>query len=238
MMAASSDSSTQMIKYASALAGVGAAAALVYYLLQEDAGEQKDDSAAKVLNILQQIQVSQNKMKEVMKDLTKQLLEKDMSFPETYELVKSTQPADPLEAHGISMQQFDALLDETQNDPRVRERISTIMSNPQDPSPETNRVPPGMTVSKLVEVHGFMLDELQTIVRDFHKMPNKKNFDIKTVTIAAQAIVGARMQRKYKLSTDDVEAAVLQMHHQLSTDQEFARINIEMQQTMSKLVQS
>lgn len=31
---------------------------------------------------------------------------------------------------------------------------------------------------------------------------------MKTVTIAAQAIVGAKMQKKYDLSTDDVEAAV------------------------------
>jgi hypothetical protein len=44
------------------------------------------------------------------------------------------------------------------------------------------------------------------------------------------------MQKQYKISTDEVEAAVLAMHQQLSMDNEFARINIEMQQTMSQLV--
>ena len=136
------------------------------------------------------------------------------------------------------MQQFDALLDETQNDARVRDKIGSIMANPnpQEPDPEMSRVPQGLTVTKLVEVHGFMLEELQKLVKDFQKMPNKSTFDIKTVTIAAQAIVGAKMQKQYKISTDEVEAAVLSMHQQLSMDNEFARINIEMQQTMSQLV--
>ena len=57
----------------------------------------KEDSAEKVLKILGQIQQSQSKMKEVMKDLTKSLLAKDLNFQQTYDLVKATQPADPLE---------------------------------------------------------------------------------------------------------------------------------------------
>lgn len=227
----------QYVKVAAAVAGVGAVSALVWYLLKDEPLSQ-EDSAEKVLKILGQIQQSQSKMKEVMKDLTKALLAKDLNFQQTYDLVKATQPTDPLEEHGITMQEFDALLDETQTDARVRDKIGTIMANPnpQEPDPEMARVPPGLTVSKLVQVHGFMLEELQKLVKDFHRMPNKSTFDIKTVTIAAQAIVGAKMQKQYKISTDEVEAAVLSMHQQLSMDGEFARINIEMQQTMSQLV--
>ena len=169
-------SENNAIKYITAVAGIGAATALVWYLLRDE--PLKEDSADKVLKILGQIQQSQSKMKEVMKDLTKNLLAKDLNFQQTYDLVKATQPTDPLEEHGITMQQFDALLDETQNDARVRDKIGSIMANPnpQEPDPEAARIPPGLTVTKLVEVHGFMLEELQKLVKDFHKMSNKSTY--------------------------------------------------------------
>lgn len=234
----------QLIKYAAIAGGVAAAAGIAYYLLREeqpseagkgggagDVGGQAD----RVLTILGEIQKSQDKMKTVMKDLTKELVDQDKDFKEVYDMVTKLQPEDPLEKYGMTMADFDALLDRTQYDTRVREAISSIMNQP-DANPEQNANVSNITVQQLVEVHRFMLAELQTLVQKFTSMPDKSTYDVKTVTIAAQAMVGAKMQKQYNLSTDDVEAAVLNLHGQLATDREFATINIKMQQTMSQLM--
>ena len=51
-------------------------------------------------------------------------------------------------------------------------------------------------------------------------MPNKNDLDIKTVTIAAQAIVGAKIEKKFDLTSEDIESAVMMLHTMLAADQD------------------
>lgn len=241
------------------LAGLGAAsvAAVLYFLMKDDSKgkkkssvlDGKDSSAAAgksrvedisketVQLILKEIIESQEKMKVYMKDLTKELRSTSLSFEQTYQKVREVQPNDPLEKHNLSMMEFDQLLDKFQGDPTVREAIAKIMGAPS-PSTASSEKVKDITVKDIIKVHRFMLEELKKLVETYQGMQQNTELDMKTVTIVAQAIVGANMEKKFNITSEDVESAVLHHHTMLSTDQEFATINAEIQNTMAKLMGS
>lgn len=241
-----------------ATGGAAAGCAVLYYLLKEteaskkpiqrsveldddkkSGGKTKVDEITKqqVREILQEIIASQEKMKVYMKDLTKELHSKSLNFEQTYKRVKEVQPNDPLEKYGLTMQDFDFILDKHQNDPNVRDAITKIMGAPNLSNCASEKVQQ-MTVKKIIEVHTFMLAELEKLVQYFQQLPNKDSYDLKTVTIAAQAIVGFKIEEKFSITSEDIESAVLMYHTMLATDQEFAEVNIKIQQAMGMLMGS
>lgn len=239
------------------IAGLGAAgvAAVLYYLMKDDSKKKSKSSSAQegkdapaagkskveeisketVQIILKEIIDSQEKMKGYMKDLTKELRAKHLDFDETYKRVREVQPNDPLEKHQLSMMEFDQLLDKYQSDPMVREAISKIMGAPNPTTAVSEKVQ-GITVKDIIKVHTFMLEELETLVEKYQGMQKDTELDMKTVTIVAQAIVGAKMEEKFGITSEDIESAVLMYHTMLATDQEFANINTKIQHTMGKLM--
>jgi len=237
-----------------AVGGAVGVGAVLYYLLKEDAektksigSEEKSRSLKtraipveeitkeQVLQVLQEIIQSQELMKGYMKELTKELLSKQLSFPEIYKRVEEVQPKDPLEKYGLSMMDFDQLLDKHQSDPAVRQSIATIMGTPTENTVTSEKVQ-GITVQKILDVHRFMLTELEKLAAKFQEMPDKSKYEVKTVTIAAQAIVGAKVEEEYGITSEDIESAVLLYHMWLSTNKEFADINVQIQHTMGMLM--
>jgi len=227
-------------------------AAVVCYLLKEDADAGKQvalDSKDKkqgsvdvgeitkeqVQQILQEIIKSQDQMKGYMKGLTRELVKDKLSFEQTYKKVKEVQPDDPLEKYGLSMMDFDQLLDRHQNDPSVRDLIAKIMGAPNPSSCTSDKVQ-SITVQKIIDVHNFMLEQLEALNSSFQALPNKATYDMKTVTITAQAIVGSKIEQQFGISSEDIESAVLMNHTTLATHQEFASININIQHTMARLM--
>mmetsp|Transcript_98345 Transcript_98345/g.228038 ORF Transcript_98345/g.228038 Transcript_98345/m.228038 type:complete len:254 (-) Transcript_98345:167-928(-) len=243
----------RILLYAGGAAGV---AAVLYYLLREEpevkvgastneseeSKEKKkmtveDVTKEQVQEILNSIVVSQEKMRGHMKALTKQLREnRQMTFEQAYARVREVQPEDPLERHGLSMFDFDQLLNKFQSDSQVRQGIVRIMGVPPDTAPTSGDKGPQVPASKTVEVHAFMLQELEKLLQYFHTIKDKESYDVKTVTLAAQAVVGAKVEEKYNLSSEDIERAVVTHHSALAMDQEFASINMKMQQTMAQLM--
>jgi len=242
------------------LAGVGAAglAAVIYCLTKESKSTKKTSLAAEskgapaggktkvedisketVSTILKEIIDSQEKMKSYMKTLTKELKTKQMDFQQTYDRVRQVQPNDPLEKYGLSMMEFDQLLDKYQSDPMVREAIAKIMGAPNPANTQSVKVQE-ITVKEIIAVHKFMLEELEKLVKIYQGLQNKptggQELDMKTVTIVAQAMVGAKMEEKFNIASEDLESAVLLYHTMLATDQEFATINLQIQHTMGKLM--
>lgn len=189
-----------------------------------------------VHQILTEIIDSQETMKVCMKDLTKMLNSQNLTFEQTYDKVKEVQPTDPLEKHNLSMVEFDRLLDQYQSDPKVREAIGKIMGVSPSPNSASSEKVQGITVKVVIEVHRFMVQELESLVDKYKGMHNKSDLDIKTVTIAAQAIVGAKIEKKFDLTSEDIESAVMMLHTMLAADQEFEKINIKIQNTMMKLM--
>lgn len=236
------------------LAGLGAAgvAAAVYYCMKDSKKQSssapvskdapttgktrvEDISKEVTQTILKEIIESQDKMKGYMKELTKELRAKKLSFDETYKRVREVQPSDPLEKHHLSMMDFDQLLDKYQGDPNVRESISKIMGAPNPTSTVSEKVQ-GITVKEIIRIHTFMYEELEKLTAEYEKKKNSSELDAKTVTIVAQAIVGAKMEEQFGITSEDIENAVLMYHTILATDQEFANINTNIQHTMGKLM--
>jgi len=234
-----------------ALAGSAAAAGLVaFYLFKNDSTEAQQKEAKKekgrmnvdemtkadVLEILQEILKSQESMKTVMKSLTQDLIKNQLTLNQTYHKIKVAQPEDPLEKYGVTMADFDVLLEKHQHDPNVRDAISQIMGAPSNMnlSPKIQAV----TRKTIVQIHEYMLGELKKLVEEFQKHPDRLTMDARTLTMTAQAIIGARVESKFALSSDEIESAVLFNHASLVGDSEFARVNVQMQQTMSQLMGS
>lgn len=239
--------------------GTAAAGVLLYYLLrsEEKTNEDNYDNADRqniirekikkkrfnindvtkeeVLLVLKDILRSQEKMKFFMKDITNEIAKNNFSFEETYKLVKEIQPEDPLEEYGISVNDFDNFLDKYQFDPSIKEAIGKIMGGPNMQQTDISKLK-NISKDTVIEVHEYMLNTLRELIGNLKKHPNRDKYDIKIATIAIQAIVGAKVEDKFKLSCDDVENAVLSLQHLLLADDRFTQINIRMQGAMSELM--
>lgn len=233
---------------------VGVAAAL-YYLLREDGDAKAPSGAAggdahdggkklkvdemtkeQVIQILREIVDSQEKMRTHMKSLTKDMRSRKLDFDETYQKVLQVQPEDPLEKYGLSMMDFDQLLNKYQAEPEVREGIESIMGIHSDGSDASTPAGTVATAERIIEVHAFMLQELKDLMQHFAQVANRSSYDMKAVTLAAQAAVAAKVEDKFGLTSEDIEHAVIKHHSQLETNREFANLNTEMQQVMAQLL--
>jgi len=228
-------------------AGAGGVAAVLWYLLREEAEGQTGEEALaapaavapgdlskdQVVRILGEMIASQESMKVLMKEQKVKMLAKDMDFAETYEHVRSVQPDDPLERHGLSMADFDAMLHNHQNDPQVMQGIMQIMGMPDEAKAGQGKQ---VGEAQLIAAHAFMLQELESQLTDFSKVKGQKDWDMKTVAMASQTIVAVKVEKKYGLTTEDIESGVMQNHQSLATNAEFAEINQKMQVAMSKLM--
>jgi len=174
-------------------------------------------------------------MKAFIKKFTDEMMSNILTFEQTYRRVQQVQTPDPLVKYGLSMMDFDQLLEKHTNDPKVREAIAKIMGAPTHDACASSHVQ-AITVPKIKEIHAFLLEELENVLGEFEKLPNKDTFDLKTVTIAAQAIVNTKIREKFDITSEDVESAVLLNHTVLATDQAFTTLNIKIQHIMGKLM--
>ena len=63
------------------------------------------------------------------------------------------------------------------------------------------------------------LQELQKLLQYYHVLKSKESFDVMTLVCAAQVVIGARVEEKYGLTSEDMARAVIAHHMALSTDQ-------------------
>jgi hypothetical protein len=229
-----------------------ASAGVLYYLFRKDevavAASGSEVSASEVKNqmqklnpanvtvedllvIMDKITASQNAMKGVLKGITDQIKSADLDFIGAYNLVKERQPADPMEELGLDMDAFDQLLDKYQEDSRVLDSISRIMGPSEDDmAADDGRI---LSVQELIDIHRFMLEQLKQIATQMKAFPSA---DPRTATATAQVLVGARVEKDYKITSTAVERSVMVHQNQLAGNHEFATINMLMQQAMTELM--
>jgi hypothetical protein len=232
-------------------AAVVASAGAVYYLFRKDeeavatSSDVAASSSAKVvpkinassvtveelLGIMNKIMESQNSMKGVMKGITDEIKSGDLGFSAAYELVHQRQPTDPMEEIGLEMDEFDQLLDKYQEDPRIVEAITRIMSpSEEDMASDDGKI---LSVKELIDIHRFMLDQLKQIGTEMKVM---QAADPRTSTATAQVLVGARVEKNFDITSTAVERSVMVHQNQLAGNHEFATINMLMQQAMTELM--
>jgi len=233
-----------------------AALAVLWYLrkakspsLAEDDSQSKDDKTAskkpvqseeaakeRLKEILREMIKSQEQMKAVIKDLTKELREKSVSLLDICQKIEKIAPEDPIAKHGLQMMDFDKLLEKHQQDSEIRNAIAKIMGAPNPQNVASEKIQ-AISVKEVIDYHKFMLQELEHLIDEYENLPaGREGLDPKTVTIAAQVIVGARFESEFQVSSEDVESAVLMYHANLATDQTFAQVNVKIQHAMSRLM--
>lgn len=228
------------------IAGGAAATGLaLYYLLRDDGSGRKENEAEakkfnkneatkeQVLLVLRDILSTQEKMKGLMKEFTQKFVEGDYTFEEACAMVAKEHPEDPLARYGLTMTSFDQLLDKFQQDPEVKQAVLSIMGAASTPTPTSEAYQ--MTTDRLIKVHEFMRDELQSLTAEAGSWPNGRA-DTKVITLAAQAYVGAKVQKKFGLTGEDIEGAVLINHKDLASNANFTMVNIAIQKTMNDLI--
>mmetsp|Transcript_88584 Transcript_88584/g.141011 ORF Transcript_88584/g.141011 Transcript_88584/m.141011 type:complete len:244 (-) Transcript_88584:111-842(-) len=232
-------------KKALLVAGAAGAGCVLYYLLREEqdtkqpSGDEIDEKAnpeaelAKVQKLLAEMIKSQELMLYHMKNLAPVVRTKKLDFDETYKLLKGVQPEDPLQKNGLTIAEFDSYLDKHINDPKVKEGVQQLVTL-QNP-----HVAPQAVVAsseQIIEVHKYMLEEVEKLVKQFKTKSDRESYDPKTVTLTAQSLVGAKVEEKFGLTSEDIEHAVMRHHEVLATDKEFASTTLQMQKRMSELM--
>lgn len=242
--------------------GVAVIGALLYYLFRDDSSENKDESNTLVeatvtndrlenmakgsldtftkedmLLLLDEILESQNSLKKVMRSLTSDFIaDPPKSLQDCYDKVKDASPQDPLDKRKISLVDFDRLVERFYNDEGISSAIEKIMGI-HGPSSITERVG-NISSDQLIKVNEFMLKELREFVDQYIFIANKDQFDVKTLTIAAQVWVGSKVEKQFNLSSDEIETSMLLHSQTLRNDPEFGRISFQMQATMEQLLGS
>jgi hypothetical protein len=230
-----------------AVAGVALAVAGAAYLISQrvissgsKGGKRKVDQITKeqVIQIIDEISAAQNKMKGITQTAIGEVISKDMNFEQTYDYCVKIQPTDPLQKYGLTTGDFDLLLDREQHDHRVRERLAKIMGM-QESNDElataSGRTRKALEVKELVNIHEFMLEELKNVSSEVdNKLKRGSGVDMRALAVAAQVLVGAKVQQKFGVDTDDIESSIIKHHDALSKDAKFASVNEEIQRLMAR----
>ena len=203
-------------------------------------GQRKVDKISKdqVIAIIDEIASAQNKMKTITQTAIGEVISKNLSFEQTYDYCVKIQPADPLQKYGLTTGDFDQLLDREQHDPRIRERLAKIMGMQEAgddfATAQGRSVRKNVDIKELISIHEFMLEELKKVSTEVDTKLNRAGIDMRALAVAAQVLVGARVQEKFGVDTDDIESSIIKNHDALSKDAKFAAVNDEIQRLMAK----
>lgn len=223
-----------------------AAAGIGYFIIQNSrkasgsGGKRKVDQITKeqVIQIIDEIAMAQQKMKTITQTAIAEVLSKKLKFDEAYDYCVKIQPSDPLQKYGLTTGDFDLLLDREQHDHNVRERLAKIMgmSESADELGSATAVPrKSLDLKQLIAIHEYMLEELKLVsVSVDKKLQNGAGTDMRALAVAAQVLVGAKVQEKFGVDTDDIESSIIRNHEQLSKDNRFGTVNEEIQRLMAR----
>jgi len=193
-----------------------------------------------VKRILAEIMASQEELETFKIELAKDLRNQKHTFEETYRKVARVQliVGDPLDRHGLTMEDLEALLDRYQGDLEVRAAVGQIMGarvfgNFIRASPR--RVEP-ISIKQIVAAHSFMLKSISCIVDHIDALSNQDAFDVKIATIATQALVSCEVEEKFGVTSEELSAAVLHHQSDLMKNQTFDSLNKKMLLKMDRLM--
>jgi hypothetical protein len=236
---------------AGASVGVGAA---LYYLLRDDPeGEAQllkeavrssnatNDGAPNqhdLKEVMQEMVSAQEKMKTNMKALAKEMAVSTLPFDELYDRVEKSQPQDPLEKRGLSMQDLESML-MANTDPAVMGLMAKVMGA-GDPGAmaEPSEQAKAITVEKITAIHVFMLEQLTKFFDDFKTIENKGKYDMKTVVVSSQAYLDSQVMAKFQIAPEDIESAIMRNREKLGKDVAFVETHKNIQATMERFISS
>lgn len=239
-------------KYLTVAGGAAAAVAIAYMLIREDDNndskneneEEKADSKSnkkgckmtkeEVLQLLNEMQEAQAGMKNMVLSLIKTAKNCNYDFMTVYNEAKKIDTVDPLMKRQMVISDFDKAIESYHFDPEVSASVTKLVRADSAPISKSDR--PILSVKKIIEIHAFMLKVLYSVEVTFQSIPNKKELDTKLVALVIQSIVSAKVEDTFNVLSEDVETSILAQQYALSSNVEFAQVNVEMQSIMNKCV--
>lgn len=170
--------------------------------------------------------------KQTVQDIVKEELSNGgMTLEQAYDRVEAAKLVDPLEKYGLSVEDFEQLIGEFQNDSFVMQAMAKLAGAFPSAAPTVQ-----VDVAKIVEVKSFMADELKALLDAFSALPDLEQRSSKSAGIALQALVSAKAERKFGIKTDDVDAAIPANQELLAANGEFIDAYMRTHQQMTKLM--
>lgn len=224
-------------------AGGAAAVGSLLYCLCSDGPETEEAGLAPAgrdtaIEILQEMVAAQSRVKDSMKVLSRELAEEPaLTFEQIYAKVRAAEPADPLEARGMTPRDLESLLQSCHADPLVQRAMHELTAPlvGETAGEGSGGKARTMTLEEIVEVHAFMLEELQKFAENFRGRSDRGSFSTKTVVVAAQAVLDSKTSAKFGVTSEDLGAAVMGKQDELKTSERFMSIHMQMQQAMVSL---
>eukprot|EP00933_Yihiella_yeosuensis_P004559 TRINITY_DN108922_c0_g1_i1.p1 TRINITY_DN108922_c0_g1~~TRINITY_DN108922_c0_g1_i1.p1 ORF type:complete len:258 (+),score=91.74 TRINITY_DN108922_c0_g1_i1:65-838(+) len=228
-------------KYLLAAGGAVGALGVLYYLLRE--GEEEESPGPKiskeggsVQQLLTEMVHVEDLAKKTVQDITKEQVEgKGLTMEEAYDRMAKTELWDPLEKYGLSVEDFDKMIQEFQHDPFVIQAIAKLSG--QDPSSPPD-IKKELTVDEVIEAKKCAQEELEALVAEFLAKPGIEKRSARTAGMALQALVNAKVQKKTGFRSEDVEGSIMANQMVLQSSEQFIDCFMKTQMTMNKLMQT
>eukprot|EP00913_Durusdinium_trenchii_P033792 g31633.t1 len=162
-----------------------------------------------------------------------------LGLPQVCKRCAEMELSDPLEKYGMSAVELN-------------KAVASLMGAPPSGAAAVTEASASLTPAKLLDgaacgigraflrslqdIHKFMLAEYERLA----SQSDKGSRDASIVSFAAQAIVAGKAEAKYKVSVEeiriDIENAVLVHQGALTSNTEFAEVNVKMQKAIAKLM--
>jgi len=179
--------------------------------------------------LLDELNESRVAIKVQMSALSKAMIEKPLSIQETYKHLKETLPVDPFEKHALTPEDLPVLIETFKDDAGIMEALHRMMDNTSPTSDKT------ISVKKIIQVHHYMVEEFDAVAKTFLGLRDRKTYDPKIATLAAQAIIASKVEAKFGMSSEEIDAAVMMNYKSLSEHPEFNSLNEELRRTLMKI---
>lgn len=199
---------------------------------KKDETKIEKENLLQLLNEMYQLQID---TKNLIKDLTEVAKKNNYDIMSVYNAALSYESKDPLRKYQMQIREFDEVVENYHHDPEVKEALKKLMNPPKSyypPMPSANV----LSVQKIIEIHNFMLKELKLVQPEVEKIPNKNELDPKILAIVIQSIIGGKVEEKFNITSQEVEMSIGMQHSNLTVDVDFAKINIQIQSIMNKMI--
>lgn len=174
--------------------------------------------------------------RKIAKERAEKKKKKNLSFLEAHKRIQELDlPTEPLEEHGLTDPAFQRILAGYEDDEEVMSAAREMLQPAGNGDPVRSRA---ITMAKIIEVHTFMVDQMQKVLAEFLGLPQevRRTFRGKGCETTAELLVSIAVERQMAVRCEDVEQAVVEYEEELQSNQEFTRCTDQLAGMMQHLI--
>lgn len=191
-----------------------------------------------VLELLNDVLTVQKQLSTLMDSTVEEIVNENLDLPKVYQRIYTSQPEDPLDSHGLSIADFDALLDRFSVDDEVHAMVVAVIKGPEPASDNADERQTDVQPDRIIEINAAMKERLRSAAAELKESRSKLSmpFNSRAASLTVQAIVGAYVRKEFNVTADDVERAMVLFQYELSQRPDFMKINDEIQEMMQQIM--